>query len=76
MSLIFRLLKRFFHPPAPQPVPRLVADIPFNRDNSFWKPYIGSAVLILATDPDGLVTVVVYDQPGIPIPGIDPKRFT
>lgn len=76
MSLIFRLLKRFFHPPVPQPVPRLVADTPLNRDNSFWKPYIGSSVLILTTDPDGLVNVVLPAQPGIVIPGIDPKRFT
>jgi hypothetical protein len=75
MNLFSRLLKRFFHPAA-QPIPRLVADIPLNSDNSFWKPHIGAAVLILTTDPDGLVNVVLYDQPGIVVSGIDPKRFT
>ena len=73
-SRLFRFL--FPKPSAPQPIPRLVADIPLNRSNNFWKPYIGSAVSVLTTDPDGFVTVVVHDQPGIPIPGVDPKRFT
>ena len=74
MKILDRI-RRFFNPPPPA-VPRIVADIPFNQDNPFWKPYIGAAVLILTTDPDGLVNVVLHDQPGIVVPGIDPKRFT
>lgn len=76
MSFLSRLITRLCSPSAAPPIPRLVADIALNRENNFWCPYIGGAVLVLTTDPDGLVNVALHDQPGIVIPGIDPKRFT
>lgn len=75
MKILARICN-LFRAPEPQQIPRMVADVEMNRTNEFWRPYIGTAVTVLTTEPDGLVTVVVYDQPGIPIPGIDPKRFT
>lgn len=62
----------------PQPIPldyRTVADHDDNQTSSFWKNYIGQKVAIIKRTPDGLLDVMLPDQP-IPVEGIAPSRFT
>lgn len=75
--MIFSSILKFFKgkPKEPQFPVIFVADIPLNRENSFWTPYIGTAVEVHSMDPDGLVNVKVHDQDNL-IRGIDHKRFT
>lgn len=65
-------------PMAPQhPVEdyRTVAETPENVNNDFWRNYIGQKVAIIKQTPDGLLDVLLSDQP-IPVEGISPSRFT
>jgi hypothetical protein len=72
-----KFMQRFFPGKPKQPLltMRMVSNNTMNNENNFWKPYIGTEVVIESFDPDGMVNVKVHNQ-DIIIRGIDPQRFT